>query len=154
MAQHAGQGDPDVAVDVLLAGGPGRGVVVDAGALDAGAVALRRRVVQGEQPMLAGVQPTQHEAQQPASQEVGLASDGAQQIVIKAEVSADAGGAEPGGGGASAAGEEDADPQDGPAWGESRTVEAGGPGGQQGGQVRGQTPGSHLRLSCSGVRLC
>ena len=46
---QGGQGHPDVAVDELLAGGAGAGVVVDAAALDLGAVARGGRVVDGQQ---------------------------------------------------------------------------------------------------------
>ena len=65
-----GKGDPEVAVDVLLAGRAGRGVVVDAGALDARAVTGRGRVVDGEEPVVARQQP-QERAQGAAEQAVG-----------------------------------------------------------------------------------
>ena len=55
VACHPGQGDPVVAVQEGAAGGAGGGVVVEAGALDARAVARRRRVVDGQQPVCARV---------------------------------------------------------------------------------------------------
>ena len=54
MMNQPGQGDPEVAVDELLAGRAGRGVVMDAGALDPGSVTRGRGVVDGEEPAFAG----------------------------------------------------------------------------------------------------
>src|SRR5205085_5307483 len=88
---QAGQGDPDVAVDVPLAGGPGAGVVVDAGALDEGAVASRRGVVDGQQQAL-GVQQGPGHALDRDGHVVGLPADGADGGVGVAVVAADAGG--------------------------------------------------------------
>ena len=68
-----GQRDPEVAVDELLAGRPGRRVVMDAGALDVAAVAWRGRVVEGEEQAVAGGQ-THQRPQDAAEQAVGQAS--------------------------------------------------------------------------------
>ncbi len=112
MADDPGGRDPDVTVDELVVGGSGRRVVVDAGALDAGAVAWRGRVVQGEQPPGAGVDGAAQVAEQQSGTGGDLAAaERTEDVVGAAEVVADAGGAEPGGGGAAAVGQEFTDEQ-------------------------------------------
>jgi hypothetical protein len=84
--------------------------VVQAGALDAGAVARGGRVVQGQQPARAGVDRAAEVAEQEAGAGGNLAAtEAAEQGVGAAEVVGDAAGAEPGGGGAAAVGQEFAD---------------------------------------------
>src|SRR5262249_4445317 len=103
------EGDPDVAVDELLAGGAGAGVVVDAGALHAGAVAGGGGVVQREQQVVAGGQRQQRRqdaAQQAEGEVLGAAAGGPEGGVRAAEVGGDAGGPEPAGDGAPAATQE------------------------------------------------
>src|SRR5262249_4239602 len=107
-----GEGDPDVAVDELLAGRGGGGGVVDAGALRTRPGAGRRRVVDAEQqPVAFGLrqQRPAGPAQQPRGAAVGAAAGGPEGVVGGAELVGDAGGAEPGGDGAAAAGEEGAE---------------------------------------------
>ncbi len=111
-----GQRDPDVAVDVPLAGGAGAGVVMDASALDVGAVARRRRIVDGRA-QASSVQQRPDGVQRADRQLLGVAADGADGRVGGAEVVADAGGAEPGGDGAAAGGKEEAAQQQGQAGG-------------------------------------
>ncbi len=112
VSDDPGGRDPDVAVEELLMGRPRGGVVVQAGALDAGAVALGGRVVQGQQPARAGVDGAVEVAEQQGSAGGDLAAaEGAEQRVGAAEFVGDAGGAEPGGGGASAVGQEFAEEQ-------------------------------------------
>src|SRR5262249_20068400 len=130
--------DPDVAVEVPLAGGPWAGVVVDAGALDLGAVARRGGVVDGHQ-QAAPLQQRLYGVQGAQGQVGGLAAGGAGGGGGGAELVGDAGGAEPGGDGAAALGEEDADQQQGQAGGGARVQPAGQAeegAGQQRGQVR------------------
>src|SRR5205823_1224364 len=68
-----GQGDPDVAVQEGRPGRPGGGVVVDAGALDVGAVAPGRGVVQAEQQASAAPEVGHQDAEeQQAAEFVGL----------------------------------------------------------------------------------
>ena len=107
MLGQGGQADPVVAVEEQLAGRAGRGVVVDAGAFGAGAVALGGGVVQGQRPARPGVEGAAAVAEQQAGAGGALgAAEGAQRGVGTAELGGDAGGAEPGGGGAAAAGQE------------------------------------------------
>src|SRR4029077_6175582 len=99
VTDQPGEYDPEVAVDELLAGRAGRGVVVDAGALDVAAVAGRGRVVEGEEQMTAGGrthQRQQRDAEQAAGQGGGASSGGPQGVVGGPEGVGDSGGAEPG----------------------------------------------------------
>jgi hypothetical protein len=114
-----GQRDPDVAVEEALVGRPRRGVVVDAGALDLGAVALGRRVIQGEQQRPVGVEAEQGAAEQHPGEPAGAAAQRGEEVVVGGETDADAGGAEPAGDGAPPLGEEGAAQQDGEPPGES-----------------------------------
>jgi hypothetical protein len=112
VADDPGAGDPEVAVEEALGGGARGGVVVQAGALDFGAVTLRGGVVQGEQPARARVEVAAEAVEEQGGEQAGLApAEGAQQGVAAAEVVGDAPGAEPGGGGAAAAGQEQAQEQ-------------------------------------------
>src|SRR5262249_10604260 len=159
-AQRQGQGvpqrvagqprhdDPDVAVDELLAGRAGAGVVVDTGALHARAVAGGGGVVEREQQGGAGGQRQQRRqgaAQQAEGEVLGAAAGGPEGAVGAAEVGGDAGGAEPRGNGASATGEEGAAKQAEQARG-GAAFEGGGDGGEPGGQQGGQLREGHGRL--------
>jgi hypothetical protein len=98
-----------VAVEEALVRRPRGGVVVDAGPFHAGAVALRGRVVEGEQPVPPRVNGAAEAAEEQAAAGVHpVAAQAAEQVVGTAEVVGDVAGAEPGGGRAPAAGEEDA----------------------------------------------
>src|SRR5262249_38280117 len=110
---QGGQADPDVAVDELLAGRPGGGVVVGAGAFDAGAVAGGGAVVLGQQQAARARQAGADGLPGGQGHLLGAAADGVDGVVGGAERVGDAGGAEPGGGGAPAVGEEDAAQQQG-----------------------------------------
>ena len=162
-----GEGHPDVAVDVLLPGRAGAGVVVDAGALDAGAVARRGRVVEGKEQVVAwgaAHQRLQGATQQAVGQGVGASAGGPEGVVGRAEGVADSRGAEPGGDGASAAREQGAEQQQGQAWGGAAVEDAddlGKPGGHGDGKVRewhgrflGRTSGHRQPSSCPGNRAC
>ena len=142
MPHDPGERDPGVAVEERRAGRPRGGVVVHAGALDAGAVAGRGAVVQGEEQALArglAEQRQQRAGQQARGQGLGASAGGSQGVVGGAEGVGDAGGAEPGGDGAAAAGEQGAaqqaqQPRGGaPVQGSD---EVGEPGRQHGRQVR------------------
>src|SRR5262249_60071334 len=88
------------------------GVVVDAGALDAGAVAGRRRVVEGKEQPLAragGHQRPEDVTEQTEGEVAGVPARGPEGAVGGAEIVGDARGAEPRGDGAAAAGEQGAD---------------------------------------------
>src|SRR5258708_4197325 len=112
MLDDPGERHPDVTVDIALVGGAGRGVVMEAGAFDARAVALGGRIVQGEQPAWPGVDGTAEVAEPDGGEGINLAAaDGSQQGVGAAEVVGNAPGPEPGGGGAPAVGQEEADEQ-------------------------------------------
>jgi hypothetical protein len=85
------------------------GVVVNAGALDAGPITLRGGIVDGEDQLVAGE--PQHQrldgvAEQARGRERRAASDGPENVVKAAELVGDAGGSEPGGDGAPALGQE------------------------------------------------
>jgi hypothetical protein len=134
--RQGGEGDPDVAVDVFLAGGTGAGVVVDATAFDMRAVARGGGVVDGQ--TQASLPEQGFDGQEGGGGHVvGVASDGADGDVTPAEVGGDAGGAEPGGDGASPLGEEDAEQQQRHAGG-GALVEPVGQGVEGGGQEGGQ----------------
>jgi hypothetical protein len=121
---QSGQGDPDRAVNELLPGGTGAGVVVDATAFDFGAVARRGGIVDGHGQAPAPEQRLDGE-QGAAGQVAGPLTDGADGGVGGAEGVGDAGGAEPGSDGAAALGEEDADQQEGQAGGAAPVEPAG-----------------------------
>ena len=141
---QGGQGDPDVAVDVLLAGGARAGVVMDAGTLDLGAIAWGGRVVDGHRQAWSAQQ--RLDGEEGANGHVrGLAADGPDGGVGRAEVVGDTGGAEPGGDGAASAGEEDAEQQQGQAEG-GAAVQPGGQAGEGAGQQRWQVRQWHGRL--------
>src|SRR4051812_29850797 len=108
MMEQGSQGDPDVAVDVLLAGGTGGGGVMDTGTLDARSPAGGRRVVEGHAERVAGVELLDNR-QRLGGQEVGVAARRVDAAIGLAEIVGDAGGPEPGGDGAAAAGEQDAE---------------------------------------------
>src|SRR5437660_1777579 len=74
MANDPGGGDPDVAVEELVSSRTWGGVVVDAGPLDAGSVALGGRVVQGQQPVWAGVDLAAQVGEQQSGAEGNLAA--------------------------------------------------------------------------------
>src|SRR5262249_28145771 len=134
---QGGECDPDVAVDVLRAGGAGAGGVVDATALDTGGVAGRGRVVDAPQQAL-GVQQRSHGRLDAEGHVAGLATGGAGGGVVGAEVVGDAGRPEPGGDGAAAAGKQQAAQQHRQADGRAPLQPAGQVeegGGQQRGQV-------------------
>ena len=165
MADQPGQGDPDVAVDKFLAGRAGAGVVMDARARHAGAVAGGGRVVDGEQQVVArepAQQRPQGTEQQAEGQGAGAAAGGPEGAIGGAEVVGDASGAEPGGDGAAAAGEEGAAEQEQQPGGGAAVEGAGKgvePGGQKGGQVRewhgrllGRTRDGSHPSSCPGSR--
>ena len=59
MVDDPAEGHPAVAVEELRAGRARRGVVVDAGPLDLRAVPLGRRVVEGEDEPVPGVDPVE-----------------------------------------------------------------------------------------------
>ncbi len=139
---------------------------MDAGALDAGAVAGRGRVVDGEEQMPAGGQTherQQGDAEQAAGQGRGASSGGPQGVVGGSEGLADASGAEPSGDGASAAREQGAEEEQQQAWSGPAVEHAddlGKPGGQHGGKVRewhgrflGRMSRRRQRSSCPGNRL-
>jgi hypothetical protein len=101
--------------------------MVQAGALDAGAVARGRGVVQGQQPARARVNGAAEVAEEEAGAGGNLApAEGAEQGVGAAEVVGDATGAEPGGGGASAMGQEFADEEGLDEFGVARIEQGGG----------------------------
>ncbi len=111
MLGQASQQHPQVAIDILLAGGSRRGVVVQSDPLDLPTVAGRRRVADGQ--YQAAVADQAGPSDQPGvdGQQLGAASDGIDGVVGGSEVIADADGSEPGGGGASACGQQDAQQQ-------------------------------------------
>ena len=142
MVGQPGQSDPDVAVEKLLACWSGMGVVVNAGALDAGTIASGGRIIDGEQEVVAGS--LSHErlesaAEQAAGQVGGASSGGPEGVVGRSEVGSDGGGTEPAGDGASPLGEEGSEEESEQSWG-GASVEGGAEvskaGGQQGGQSR------------------
>src|SRR5204862_6116696 len=138
------QADPDVAVDMLLAGGPGAGGVVDAGGLDPGAVAGGGGVVDGH-PQPPGAEQRLDRLQGADGHGVGLPADRTDGDVALAVVALDAGGAEPGGDGAAAPGEEDAGQQQRQANGRA-LVQPVGQGKEGAGQKQGQVRQWHGRL--------
>jgi len=155
-----------MAVDELLSGGAGRRVVMEAGALDAGAVARRGRIVDGEEQVVA--RGLTHERQEDAAEQAvgqfgGASAGGPEGVVGRAEGVADSGGAEPGGDGASATREQGAEQKLKEAWGGAAVEYADDlpqPGGQDGGKVRqwhgrflGGTSGHRQPSSCPGNRL-
>jgi hypothetical protein len=112
MADDPVERDPDVPVDVALVGRPGRGMVMQAGAFDVGAVALGRRVVDAEQPERAGVDGPAQAAEEDAGEGIEVApTEGPQQGVATAELLGHVAGAKPGGGGTAAVGEQGAEEQ-------------------------------------------
>jgi hypothetical protein len=113
MSDHPGQGDPDVAIDELGVGRPGRGIVMDTCPLDLRPVALGGRVVQGQQDAVPTGQTPQQQNQQAGGNRFGLASDGGNEVIIVAEVGADSGGPQPTGHGSSPVSKEDTAQQDG-----------------------------------------
>jgi len=139
MLGQAGPRDPDVAVDIFLASRPGTGVVVDAGALDAGAVTRGGGIVDGYQEAAGILRAGTGGHPGAEGHGFGAAADRVNGVVSAAKVVADAAGAEPGGSGATTGGQEDAPQQAGQAGG-AATVEPGGEAAenarQPGGQVR------------------
>src|SRR5262249_29921857 len=115
---QGGQDDPDVAVDVLLACGPRAGVVMDATALDEGAVAGGGGVVDAQQQAL-GVEQGPDGGLHGDGHVVGLSTDGTDSDVALAPVGGEAAGTEPGGDGAATSGQEEAQQQRGQAGGGS-----------------------------------
>jgi hypothetical protein len=81
--------------------------VVDAGPLDVRPVALGRGVVEAQQDAIARGDDLGEAAEQQRRHEAGPAPEGAEEVVIALVVRAESGGAEPGGDGASALGEEE-----------------------------------------------
>ncbi len=98
-----------MAVDELLIGRPGRGVVVQPRALDPRPVTFGRRVVEAQEDPLARPDDVYGLTQQAGGNGSGLASEAVEEVVIVGEVLADADRPQPTGDGASAAGEEYAD---------------------------------------------
>src|SRR5262249_47483306 len=137
-----GQGDPDVAVEEALVGRPRGGVVVVAGPLNLGAVALGRRVVQREQQRPRGGQGEHGALEEQAGREGGDAAQRREEVGVAGEAAADAGGAEPGGDGAPPPGEQGAGEQDGQAPG-GALVQEGGQGANQQLQGGGEVCESH-----------
>jgi hypothetical protein len=133
---QGGQDDPDVAVDVLLAGGTRAGMVMDARTLDVGAVTRRGRVVDTHQQAL-GIEQRADRSLDGEGQVVGRAADGADRDVALAVVVVEAAGAEPGGDGAAAAREQNAAQEQGQAPG-GAAIEPAGQSGEGAGQQRGQ----------------
>jgi hypothetical protein len=105
--------------------------VVDAGALDTGAVALGRAVVHGEQQRPVRSEQGQGAAEQQAGEPVGAAAQGRQEVVVGGEATADVGDAQPAGDGAAPLGKQGTQEQDSQPPGVA-LVEAGG---QAGGEV-------------------
>ena len=92
----------DTKHDDLLAGRSRTGIVMDATALDEGAVTRRGRVVDGHGETFAFAKQGPNRQDDGESQTVDAAAGGAERGVGRAEVVGDAAGAEPGGDGASA----------------------------------------------------
>ena len=99
--------DPDVAVEILLVGRTGRGIVMDVGPFDLRPVTLGRRVVDDRQQPIGQRQGPQHQNQQPRGDRFALASEAGQEVIIVREVGADAGGSQPRRDGATPVGKED-----------------------------------------------
>src|SRR5262249_17845500 len=100
--------DPDVPVEELLAGRPRSRVVMDTRPFDMRSVALGRRVIEAEEDAFTGNDDVSDPAEEQRSEEAGLAPEGAEEAVVRVGIRAASGGAEPGGDGASALGEEEA----------------------------------------------
>src|ERR1700733_281190 len=135
MLENGGQAHPDVAVEETLAGRPRGRVMVQAGALDARAIAFAGSVVDGRDEALARDE-VFHGPEDGDGLVVSLASTGPDGRVTLAELRGDAGRTEPRGHGAAASGEEDA--------GKNRWQMLGG----AGVQARGNTvdgPGQRVR---------
>src|SRR5207253_8165045 len=105
VAYQPGQRHPDMAVEELLVGRTRRRVVVDPGPLDLRPRAWRRRVVQAEQEAFAGHQDAHSQAQQQRGHYAGPWPQAAEEVIILAEVGAQAGRAQPAGHGAPTPGE-------------------------------------------------
>src|SRR3954452_2213022 len=105
----AAEDDPTMAVEELRAGRPRRGVVVDPGPLDFGAVPLRRCVIEGQQqPALRVIEGAPQQGEDDGGDRRGLATDAIEEVVVGSEAGADPGGPPPTGSGAAAVGQEDA----------------------------------------------
>ena len=135
-----------MAVEELLVGRTRRRVVVDPGPLDLRPRAWRRRVVQAEQEAFAGHQDAHSQAQQQRGHYAGPWPQAAEEVIILAEVGAQAGRAQPAGHGAPTPGEQHAPQQRQQAPGQS-SVQRLAQGEDPGHQLGGQLPGHHLRLS-------
>jgi hypothetical protein len=125
MEDDPGQADPDVAIEEFLLGRSRRRVVVQASALDVATIALGGAVVDGEEQRPVGGKPVEGVAEQQAREEVGVASQGRQEIVVSREAVADVGGTEPTGDGAATFGEEGTQEQNGQSPGMSLVQEEG-----------------------------
>ena len=103
MFHDAADGHPDMAVKILLPGRARGRVVMDARPLDLGSASLGRRVVEGEhQSFVAGRRRRPlHDPEHLGRQGIGAPAHRADGFVGLVEIVADAGGPEPGGGGAS-----------------------------------------------------
>src|SRR5258708_2461477 len=108
MLGQGGQDDPDVTVEMLLARGPRAGMVVDASALDPGAIAFSGGVVDADHQTLGLEQRTDNIDNDRDGHVVDLSANSANRAVALAEVVGNAGGAEPGSDGAAVSGEENA----------------------------------------------
>jgi hypothetical protein len=95
-----------MAIDILLAGRAGSGVAMDARALDTRAVAWRRGVVDGQAQAACARQARLDGLPGGDGEPVTTPADGEDRMVGAAKVVGDAGAAEPRGGGAPAAREE------------------------------------------------
>src|ERR1700722_17288703 len=98
MYGQPGQSNPDMAVEELLAGRSGSGVVVHAGTLDMGTIPFRRGIVDGEDEAVAGE--SQHECLDDEAEKAtghgGRSTPNSPEDIVKApEVHGDARGTEP-----------------------------------------------------------
>jgi hypothetical protein len=131
MADHPGEGDPNVTVKGLLMRGAGSRVVVSAGSFDAGTVAWRGRVVQRKQPPRHRRESVAQFVEEDGRTASGVLTQRTEQMVGAAEVVRDAGRPEPRGDGAAPVGQEQAQEK---GWDEIvlSAVQKGRPGGQDG----------------------
>ena len=95
MTQHQRHRHPNVAVQKLLIGRPGRRIVMDAGALHLGTVALGGRIVHGHEQSLVSDRMYQQQSQEPLGQRLRSAPQRLQKVIVIGKVVADADGPQP-----------------------------------------------------------
>jgi hypothetical protein len=141
----AAEDDPTVAIEELRAGRPRRGVVVDPGPLDFGAVPLGRCVIEGQQQSASwDIEGTPQQLEDDGGDSSSLATDAVEEVVVGSEARADPSGPPPTGSGAAAVGQEDAgdDSSESPG---GAAMQWSGQSGDSGHPRGGQTDGEHPR---------